>query len=495
MRIILFITSLIFCNSVFSQYQTSFEDNEVNLSYTVEKISNKEINIPLYNVKSNGINIPIFLTYDNSGFKPSDVPNSVGFGWSLQAGGSVEKAINHRIDESFYGWNTNADIESVLGDETDKFLLLDTEPDINYMNISNGDFMEYFYERRVTDVGVLRTPFIRSGFNNFHITESYNYIVNAENLIPVAGGTYIIGGGYNNHHVYTEEQAYSIENIPYINDDDSDLYFRKDNGIVYSFRKGIKRFSRYAQNPGMYENYYLHKVYKSNYDSNVKPINFEYIDTSVKKINLYGNGRIVKTNSDPMTPPEPSDPNQVGIELTGAVTDVSRKEISKIKTDNEIIEFKYSTENYANTMNQGVDSDYVVPFLNQSINLLEEINIYNNNGKFVFGYKFHYSNEQTSARDLFLKSIEKISKNKVPKLYKEFEYNFEGNNPLTQGRPIVGRTLYNGSDALGFLNTFGVNNDENVTPLFLDGQIVDHKLPNEDYLKANMLKSITNGHL
>ncbi|MFT5875292.1 MAG: YD repeat-containing protein [Clostridium sp.] len=65
------------------------------------------VNIPLYEIKSGGINIPISLSYNTSGIKVSEVSSNMGLGWSLNAGGSILKIIRDLSDDdvganSFY---------------------------------------------------------------------------------------------------------------------------------------------------------------------------------------------------------------------------------------------------------------------------------------------------------------------------------------------------------------------------------------------------------
>lgn len=52
------------------------------------------IEIPLYTIKTQQLEIPISLSYHSSGIKVNDIASSVGLGWSLVAGGSISILVN-----------------------------------------------------------------------------------------------------------------------------------------------------------------------------------------------------------------------------------------------------------------------------------------------------------------------------------------------------------------------------------------------------------------
>jgi len=59
-----------------------------------------DISIPLYEVKIEGVTVPIVLKYHASGIKVSDIASWVGLGWSLEPGGSITQSINGDNDNS-----------------------------------------------------------------------------------------------------------------------------------------------------------------------------------------------------------------------------------------------------------------------------------------------------------------------------------------------------------------------------------------------------------
>lgn len=62
------------------------------------------VNIPIYEIKSGDISIPIALNYDTGGVKVDELSTSVGQNWSLMAGGSISRIIKDFPDnEISYG--------------------------------------------------------------------------------------------------------------------------------------------------------------------------------------------------------------------------------------------------------------------------------------------------------------------------------------------------------------------------------------------------------
>lgn len=57
------------------------------------------ISVPIYEVKSRGLSLPISLSYHGSGVKVGDVASWVGLGWSLNAGGVITRTVQSIPDE------------------------------------------------------------------------------------------------------------------------------------------------------------------------------------------------------------------------------------------------------------------------------------------------------------------------------------------------------------------------------------------------------------
>ncbi len=59
------------------------------------------ISIPFHQISENGVNIPIALSYDASGFIPNRNASVVGTNWNLVAGGAITRTVNGRADDSY----------------------------------------------------------------------------------------------------------------------------------------------------------------------------------------------------------------------------------------------------------------------------------------------------------------------------------------------------------------------------------------------------------
>ena len=73
---------------------TRYGDIPVDISTGVPAV-----NIPIYNLNSHGINVPISLSYHASGIKVQDVAGPAGLGWTLNAGGVITRTVLGQPDE------------------------------------------------------------------------------------------------------------------------------------------------------------------------------------------------------------------------------------------------------------------------------------------------------------------------------------------------------------------------------------------------------------
>nr|WP_315244344.1 RHS repeat domain-containing protein [uncultured Flavobacterium sp.] len=96
------------------------------------------ISIPLYEIKSGEIELPISLSYHASGVKVSQEASNVGLGWALNAGGVISRSVNGVDDlKPFYGYTIVNELPS-------------TQSDIAIY----GDTWQYFYDYREIQMGL-----------------------------------------------------------------------------------------------------------------------------------------------------------------------------------------------------------------------------------------------------------------------------------------------------------------------------------------------------
>lgn len=60
-----------------------------------------QINIPLYELKTNNLSLPITLNYSSNGLKVDKVASWVGMDWSLEAGGVINRIVKGKPDDKF----------------------------------------------------------------------------------------------------------------------------------------------------------------------------------------------------------------------------------------------------------------------------------------------------------------------------------------------------------------------------------------------------------
>ena len=141
----------------FGEFPVDFSSGLVNIS------------IPLYEIKSSKLSLPISLNYHASGIKPGDQASCVGLGWALNAGGVLSRSVRDKIDE-FIGYLTpNSIIKSPgilnpnysLADfdylksftqTTVDFGMQDAEPDVFSYTLQNKSGQFFFSKDKVSTI-------------------------------------------------------------------------------------------------------------------------------------------------------------------------------------------------------------------------------------------------------------------------------------------------------------------------------------------------------
>ncbi|MES2277549.1 MAG: DUF5977 domain-containing protein [Bacteroidota bacterium] len=126
-----------------------YGDVPVNMSTGMANVS-----VPIFTVQGQDISLPISLSYNYNGARPSEQVSWIGLGWSLQAGGVITRQIRGRIDENNttdpYAYENIYNISQIY-DTSDAFLravatgdTYDTEPDIYSFNFNghSGKFIQ-----------------------------------------------------------------------------------------------------------------------------------------------------------------------------------------------------------------------------------------------------------------------------------------------------------------------------------------------------------------
>jgi hypothetical protein len=109
-----------------------------------------DISVPIYEIKTPGLDLPFSLSYNYNGYKPNDVPGWAGMGWSVQGIGSIVRIVKGEVDESMAtGTHYDDYINISMLTWNQPFLALaaiqgvDTQPDIYIFNVGgySGKFI------------------------------------------------------------------------------------------------------------------------------------------------------------------------------------------------------------------------------------------------------------------------------------------------------------------------------------------------------------------
>lgn len=159
--------------------------------YQVGNAGRPEISIPIFNIESSGLTLPISLNYEGTGCIPDDLPSWVGSGWLLNTGGVITRVVMGLPDESGFGFlNTPQYTIAQLstGDDTYKdymyksaINMADTEPDMYYYSF-NGHSGQFTYDQSKNIYQIPQTALV--------ITRVGDHF----QIIDETGKTYIFGG-------------------------------------------------------------------------------------------------------------------------------------------------------------------------------------------------------------------------------------------------------------------------------------------------------------
>lgn len=150
-----------------------------------------EISIPLYEIDVNGLKIPIALSYHAGGIKVDDVSSCVGLGWTLMAGGAINRQQKGIADETmvdFYpsyatavqqmtdisvSQTTKMNIAANWGISANQDHAYDTEPDIFSFSTVNASG-KFFHDPQ-------GNVYMMPANNRFQVNHEEKYIVNTSN--------------------------------------------------------------------------------------------------------------------------------------------------------------------------------------------------------------------------------------------------------------------------------------------------------------------------
>jgi YD repeat-containing protein len=121
-------------------------------AYGVSYFTGKpQIGIPIYTIKTSGLEVPVSLNYESSGVKVDELASWAGTGWMLSGGGMITRVVVDKPDEWSGGYLEQTTIPYLnTGDlnyytQTAFYHTIDTEPDKYFYNF-NGRSGEFTYD-------------------------------------------------------------------------------------------------------------------------------------------------------------------------------------------------------------------------------------------------------------------------------------------------------------------------------------------------------------
>ena len=303
--------------------------------------------IPLFNLQSNGIELPISISYQTSGIRINDIPGNVGLGWSLNAGGVINRTVKGICDEMNYRIDGGQD---------------GGEQMVGYQQLS------YPYEGRgydyLPDEFVVNVP--------GHLSSRFYFKINREVMEVPFLGNIIDEDRYDNGTEY--------------DDFISSFQIIDKNGVEFNFN--------HVEKLETYSSVEMHTFYQGNHNhftssfflsnivniSNVTSFTFEYtpysdlvfnnLDVKNKFLD-YPNGELCETCTDQLF--------GMGYKTVPGTVESKREIIEGNRLSRILFQDGYLQFNY-NHSRQDIPGDYAVT----------SIELYTLNDELVKGYKLSY---------------------------------------------------------------------------------------------------------
>ena len=401
------------------------------------------IGVPVYEINSGGIKLPIGLNYHAGGIKVEEIASWVGLGWSLNAGGVITREVRGIPDENSGGYlqdGTRIDqyVDGSMS-QTDKNLyeiqvsegIVDSQRDLFYYNFG-GESGKFFLDASGKGIGI---PVSKT---------------------KIELGTYL-----------GREKSWKITTTS------GEIYYFTDKESTRTVTT-----SPSATSSDIVTSWYLTKIQNS---SETDEINFEYERTSYSFRSIISHTKYIFKDGAPEL-------GGTSESLGSSYNSILGHRILKIKFKNGVIDFLRNTQERSD-----LPSDYA----------LQSIIIKSDNLKFHKRLNFHQSymisNNTVGSIDpndiyrLMLDSISTVNVSNVKNETYKFVYNSSFKLPSRNSFSQDFWGFYNGADnRLGLVPTtlIYLNDFVNLQPAprLIEG--ADRK-PNAQYSQAGTLTSIT----
>jgi hypothetical protein len=176
------------------------------------------INIPIYTIKHYGLEVPISLSYDASGFIPNKAPGLVGLNWSLLAGGMITRNINNIADETDGGTSAEGKQYGFFYKPNDS-----TYSNSNVLNVSNHlygsshlmhGYFKHFFELSPDlfffNFAGHSGQFMKGQDGQFHVQGNGSYKIDVSGLTSVGSGGFA-PSSYTGKIIITDDKGIKYE--------------------------------------------------------------------------------------------------------------------------------------------------------------------------------------------------------------------------------------------------------------------------------------------
>jgi YD repeat-containing protein len=174
------------------------------------------ISIPIFDIHSGDLHLPISLSYHASGIKVSDMSGSVGLGWSLNAGGCISRVVQGLPDESNQGSYGLGFSNMIFPQEDDPILTTKekciaakiTDPNDNYAYASDGQPDIFYYNFSDESGKFIYKNRILNGLNPGFMTIPYTPL----QIVKIAGNGFSITDADGMRYIFSDSDVTQTEN-------------------------------------------------------------------------------------------------------------------------------------------------------------------------------------------------------------------------------------------------------------------------------------------
>jgi YD repeat-containing protein len=196
-----------------------FVETPVNLSDGLASID-----IPIYTIKTKGIQIPISLSYHSRGILVAEIASRVGLGWTLNYGGMISRQVRGKSDDgSGFGYLSQNFYENFFTDQNTRDNLyqshlnntIDFDPDLFFFNFP-GHSGKFIFDQATSEPWQQKYSDI-----NINTPSKNGAIIEDWTIIDEKGNTFYFGNGrwdFENTSSHKFTQGGTAANIPSVED-------------------------------------------------------------------------------------------------------------------------------------------------------------------------------------------------------------------------------------------------------------------------------------